>query len=211
MGSDHSPTDSETVTRGEEREDSMAGVVGKVWRGERGGGPAGTEAQKELERGRHGAARSPWEVENPLSWAQENHVNMQRQLLPHKSFHSLWAVWILGKCPWPPSPTAVTPPGQPPALQSPPPPRSLKVIGQVLLPRSPSKKSPVPGGGLLWAWVLPIWSTVSRVWSLNMGEDPTEFPSVEPFLWDRLSVSPSDHPLSRPPPDTGVHHQRPQR
>ena len=104
MGSDHSPTDSETVTRGEEREDSMAGAMGKVWREERGGGPTGTEAQKESERGRHGAAGSPWEVENPLSWAQENHVNMQRQLLPHKSFHSPWAVWILGKCPSPPIP-----------------------------------------------------------------------------------------------------------
>lgn len=103
----------------------------------------------------------------------------------------------------PPSPTAVTPPGQPPALQSPPPPRCLKFTVQVLLPRSPSKKSPAPGGGLLRAGVLPLWSSVSRVWSLNPGEDPTELPSVEPFLWDRLSVSPSDHPLSRPPPDTG--------
>lgn len=104
MGSGCSPTDSETVARGEGREDSMTGVMGKVWRGQRGGGPAGTEAKKELERGRHGAAGSPWEVENPLSWAQENHVNMQRQLVPHKSFHSLWAVWILGKCPLPPIP-----------------------------------------------------------------------------------------------------------
>ena len=89
----------------------------------------------------------------------------------------------------PPSLTAVTWPGQPPALQSLPPPRSLKFTVQVLLPRSPSKKSPAPGGGLLRAGVLPLWSTVSRAWSLNTGEDPTEFRSVEPFLWDRLSVS----------------------
>ena len=68
----------------------MAGVTGKVWRGETGGGPAETEAQKELGSGHHGAARSPWEVEKPVFWAQENRVNMQRQLLPHRSFHSLW-------------------------------------------------------------------------------------------------------------------------
>ena len=35
----HSPTKSKTVARGERREDSMAGVTGKVWRGETGGDP----------------------------------------------------------------------------------------------------------------------------------------------------------------------------
>ena len=109
------------------------------------------------------------------------------------------------------SPAAVTQSGQPPTLQSPPcpHPRSLKLIIQVLLHRSPTKKSPAPGGGLLGAGLLPIGSTVSGVWSLNTGEDPTKFPLVEPFLWDRLSLSPSDHSLSPPLPDPGVHHQSP--
>ena len=55
----------------------------------------------------------------PFSGSRKPCRCAKTRLLPHKSFHLLWAGWILGPCPSPPC-CRVTQPRQPPALQSPP-------------------------------------------------------------------------------------------